>query len=308
MDNQGDKGRCDASAPPLCRPSGGADKSSPAKPPAANAVRAWLVSMTKQGEDRVWRGAEKALTFFDSVTEVVTEANNSLYGSQGFFLSVNGGEPDKYHLALAIEKLKSFVRGHEVVSCQYRVLEQVLVDTLMDRGVERADIIHIFKADPVVVARVAEARASAAGARSDETAQPVQSEGRQSGGAKQRDAQPPTPGGIMTTLNPVAIADVLDAAANLIEPEGAWCQRQFALNAKGQSTGLSEFRGPAVCWCPLGATSKVCDNDGLVAKVDAFLCGFIGTDIDTWNDAPERTQSEVVETLRKAAQSAREHS
>lgn len=37
---------------------------------------------------------------------VVTEANNSLYGSQNFFLSTDGGEPDKYHLARPIEDLK----------------------------------------------------------------------------------------------------------------------------------------------------------------------------------------------------------
>jgi len=37
----------------------------------------------------------------------IIEANNSLYGSQGFFLSVNGGEPDKYHLSRPIEELKA---------------------------------------------------------------------------------------------------------------------------------------------------------------------------------------------------------
>jgi hypothetical protein len=38
----------------------------------------------------------------------VTEANNSLYGSQGYFHSLNGGPFDKYHLANGIEKLKSY--------------------------------------------------------------------------------------------------------------------------------------------------------------------------------------------------------
>jgi len=47
---------------------------------------------------------------------VITEANNSLYGSQGYFISAVGGgvygavgvtgEPDKYHLATKIEELK----------------------------------------------------------------------------------------------------------------------------------------------------------------------------------------------------------
>jgi hypothetical protein len=41
---------------------------------------------------------------------LVTEANNSLYGSQGYFHSLNGGPFDKYHLARGIEKLKSNAR------------------------------------------------------------------------------------------------------------------------------------------------------------------------------------------------------
>ncbi|MCK9361761.1 hypothetical protein M0Q28_06095 [Patescibacteria group bacterium] len=43
----------------------------------------------------------------DEARELVTEANNSLYGSQGYFHSLNGGPFDKYHLATGIEKLKS---------------------------------------------------------------------------------------------------------------------------------------------------------------------------------------------------------
>lgn len=30
-------------------------------------VRAWLVGMTKQGEDRIWRGAQEALQYLDSL-------------------------------------------------------------------------------------------------------------------------------------------------------------------------------------------------------------------------------------------------
>jgi len=43
----------------------------------------------------------------ENAREVITEANNSLYGSQGYFLSLDGGPPNKYHLAEGIEKLKS---------------------------------------------------------------------------------------------------------------------------------------------------------------------------------------------------------
>jgi hypothetical protein len=38
---------------------------------------------------------------------LVIEANNSLYGSQGYFYSLNGGPFDKYHLSTGIENLKS---------------------------------------------------------------------------------------------------------------------------------------------------------------------------------------------------------
>lgn len=41
------------------------------------------------------------------IREVVAKANNSLYGSQGFFLSLDGGPADKYHLARPIEKMKA---------------------------------------------------------------------------------------------------------------------------------------------------------------------------------------------------------
>ena len=43
----------------------------------------------------------------EDAREVITEANNSLYGSQCYFLSLDGGPPNKYHLAEGIERLKS---------------------------------------------------------------------------------------------------------------------------------------------------------------------------------------------------------
>ena len=46
----------------------------------------------------------------ENAREVIIEANNSLYGSQGYFLSLDGGPPNKYHLAEGIEKLKSNAR------------------------------------------------------------------------------------------------------------------------------------------------------------------------------------------------------
>lgn len=49
----------------------------------------------------------------DEARGLVIEANNSLYGSQGYFHSLNGGPYDKYHLAKGIENLKSSCRTAE---------------------------------------------------------------------------------------------------------------------------------------------------------------------------------------------------
>jgi hypothetical protein len=67
--------------------------------------------------------------------EVITEANNSLYGSQGYFITAVGGgvidavgvtgEPDKYHLATPIENLKA--RGNKLWN-ENEKLKTVLVE------------------------------------------------------------------------------------------------------------------------------------------------------------------------------------
>src|SRR3546814_10877641 len=43
----------------------------------------------------------------DEARGLVIEANNSLFGSQGYFHSSDGGAYDRYHLARAIEDLKA---------------------------------------------------------------------------------------------------------------------------------------------------------------------------------------------------------
>ncbi|PJN95866.1 hypothetical protein CNY89_05985 [Amaricoccus sp. HAR-UPW-R2A-40] len=42
----------------------------------------------------------------DEARALVAEANNSLYGSQNYFHSLNGGDFDKHHLSRGIEELK----------------------------------------------------------------------------------------------------------------------------------------------------------------------------------------------------------
>lgn len=93
------------------------------------------------------------------------------------------------------------------------------------------------------------------------------------------------------------VAEILDAAAALIEPEGMWGQ--------GVSGGC---RGQH---CADTAIYRVANDLTLGERDDVrrFFAKLIGGDThwDTfrWNDAPERTQAEVVAKLREAAELAR---
>lgn len=110
----------------------------------------------------------------------------------------------------------------------------------------------------------------------------------------------------MAVLKP---SEVLAKAADLIEPEGAWTTRLFARDALGRSAGV--FGPKAVCWCARGAMSKIADDYPLLARTQDFFARFLGEPeaptvadhaaIAIWNDAPERTQAEVVAALRKAS-------
>jgi predicted Abi (CAAX) family protease len=95
----------------------------------------------------------------------------------------------------------------------------------------------------------------------------------------------------------VTPAQVLNAAADLIEPEGAWKQHGGNLRT---------------CWCAGEAIAHVTVDldllDRWVAIGAANNCLGLLTRQETipWNDVPGRTQSEVVAALRKAAELAKE--
>lgn len=118
----------------------------------------------------------------------------------------------------------------------------------------------------------------------------------------------------------LSVADVLEHAADLIEPEGKWTQGAFSRNEDG-TADLDEDQTAAsnpVCWCGLGALAKVVGADPLAPYAFSifypersiagynFLREFVGGDFASWNDAPGRTQAEVVAKLREAAALARE--
>lgn len=105
---------------------------------------------------------------------------------------------------------------------------------------------------------------------------------------------------------PQTVADVLDAAADLIEPEGAWGQGAFARGSQGQPIG--PFSPYATCFCLRGALVRVGAINARAENSPATLAlGFNSSSrLVSWNDAPGRTQSEVVAALRAAATSARQ--
>lgn len=94
----------------------------------------------------------------------------------------------------------------------------------------------------------------------------------------------------------VDVAEVLEKAADLIEPEGAWCQKAFVIVSGTQ----------VVARCLTSAISKAAHGScerGLAAMGFRYL-----GEATAWNDRHGRTQAEVVAKLRKAAALAREPS
>lgn len=108
---------------------------------------------------------------------------------------------------------------------------------------------------------------------------------------------------------PQTVADVLDAAADLLEKPGAWTTEACARSEEGQRI---EWDSPdAVCFCALGAIfreSMLLQTQALDADdhFGRYLGGKNWQTISRFNDAPGRTQSEVVAALRAAATSARQ--
>jgi hypothetical protein len=99
-----------------------------------------------------------------------------------------------------------------------------------------------------------------------------------------------------------AIAAKLDEARALIEK--GWCQKDYARDAGGAGEWPTD--AACACYCSAGAIMAIA-NENLEledALEDAFRKA-TGGSIITWNDHPNRTQAEVIEAFRKAAELAR---
>ncbi|WP_278070501.1 DUF6197 family protein [Brevundimonas sanguinis] len=97
-------------------------------------------------------------------------------------------------------------------------------------------------------------------------------------------------------------AEVLKAAADLLEKPGAWTQGAYARDSSGKSVGPDSQL--AECFCALGAIRRSGNYADDVNPAAMALGRSIGFRVGDWNDALKRTQSEVVAALREAARQA----
>ncbi len=101
-------------------------------------------------------------------------------------------------------------------------------------------------------------------------------------------------------------SDILSRAADRLEQPGAWTQNAFARTSDDKR--VFPYSSNAVCWCARGVVAKELQHSDEWETPHAYdylrrAAGALS--IATWNDAPERTQAEVVAALRKAAEMAR---
>ncbi len=98
---------------------------------------------------------------------------------------------------------------------------------------------------------------------------------------------------------------LIEAAADLIEPKGAWTRLTRARNALGRE--VEPCSDGAVRWCAIGALERVALNEGadFLNSLRA-VCAEVPSkrychSISCYNDARGRKQAQVVKLMRKAA-------
>lgn len=100
--------------------------------------------------------------------------------------------------------------------------------------------------------------------------------------------------------------EFLTKIKDVLTPEGAWCQGAAARKADGSIAVLEEDVRKATSFCLIGAAQRVCGVfSGLpVINEMALRCELMeyaglrdGYGIATWNDAKDRTQSDVLAFL-----------
>lgn len=94
------------------------------------------------------------------------------------------------------------------------------------------------------------------------------------------------------------IVEILTKARDLITPEGAWTQEEYARTASG--VPVDPLADEATCFCAVGACTRVAgkySHEAVQAlmKVSRSVLGFAD-----YNDANERTQQEIIDWFNAA--------
>lgn len=98
-----------------------------------------------------------------------------------------------------------------------------------------------------------------------------------------------------------AVADNLRRARALIE--SGWTQKEYARGKSGR--GVNELGNAPVCFCALGAIRRVTRREwDNTEEAKALRAAILGRDIIDWNDAPRRTQADVLAAFDKAIELA----
>ena len=114
----------------------------------------------------------------------------------------------------------------------------------------------------------------------------------------------------------MSIADILDKAADLIEPRGHWIKGDFAEDANGvrwdevdgDYEALATYKPVAFCMLGAVAVSAGRDPDDAPKEAIRTIAAVLrNRDIPHFNDAKRRRKCEVIAKLREAAALSRQH-
>jgi len=113
-----------------------------------------------------------------------------------------------------------------------------------------------------------------------------------------------------------SVRETLNAAADLLEKPGAWTQGTFFVDDDGQHVEIrAGIAGAGSCMCMRGAIYRLVGDINMPPAVRSALHAVVPPmpkdqkalcPITAFNDAPHRTQAEVVQALRDAALAAGE--
>ena len=84
-------------------------------------------------------------------------------------------------------------------------------------------------------------------------------------------------------------------AYELLNDKSKWCQGQAAMTASGDSVGVHSAW--AVRWSLMGALGRCYEFTCWGKKED--IERRLGSDVDNWNDAEERTYEDVIGLLKR---------